>query len=379
MSEFSAVLEQICTPTLLVDECRARRNIAAMAGKARRSGVRFRPHFKTHQSAVVGDWFRSEGVTAITASSLDMATYFADHGWRDIMVAFPANVREVAKMADLAARVRLHLLVDSPATVAALAQQIAAPVGVWIEVDAGYRRSGVAWNSPADLYAVAEAVVATPQMALQGLLTHAGNTYAATSHAEILRLHGETLTRLERARNWLMEYGFLGLEISIGDTPACSVLDEFTGVDEVRPGNFVFYDVMQQQISACGWDDIALVAACPVVGVYPARNEVVVYGGAVHLSKESLRGADGSVSFGAVARFDATGWGAPLPGVGVRSLSQEHGIIHADPAAFAMHLADLRVGDLLAVYPIHSCLTADLLKHYRTLDGARIDMARIPR
>ena len=378
-SEFTVLLDQIVVPTMLLDERRARRNIAAMAEKARRSGVRFRPHFKTHQSAVVGDWFRTEGVTAITVSSLDMAAYFVEHGWLDILVAFPANVREMAKINDLAGRSRLHLLVDSPGTVAALALHLTAPVGVWLEVDAGYQRSGVAWNNASELYAVAAAVAQAPQLALQGLLTHAGNTYGATSTQEVLRLHDETLTRLERARNWLMEYGFLGLEISIGDTPACSVLEAFAGVDEVRPGNFVFYDVTQQQIGACHWDEIALVVACPVVGVYPARHEVVIYGGAVHLSKDNLRQADGSLSFGAVGRFDATGWQAPLPGVKVRSLSQEHGIIQADAAAFAAHLADLRVGDLIAVYPIHSCLTADLLKRYRTLDGARIDMAPIPR
>jgi len=379
MSEFTAVLEQVMTPTLLLDERRARRNIAAMADKARRSGVRFRPHFKTHQSAAIGAWFRSEGVTAITVSSLDMAGYFADHGWGDILVAFPANVRELTKINALANRVRLHLLVDSPAAVAALDARLTAPVGVWLEVDAGYTRSGVAWNSPADLYATAEAVIAAPQMALQGLLTHAGNTYGATSHPEIVRLYAETLTRLERARNWLMEYGFLGLELSIGDTPACSVMDGFTGVDEVRPGNFVFFDAMQQQISACTWDEIALTVACPVVGIYPARREVVVYGGAVHLSKESLRLADGSLSFGAVGRFTAAGWTAPLPGVKVRSLSQEHGIVQADADAFSAHLAGLHVGDLLAIYPVHSCLTADLLKRYRTLDGDVIDMAPIPR
>ena len=153
---------------MLLDERRARRNIAAMAEKARRSGVRFRPHFKTHQSAVVGDWFRAEGVTAITASSLAMAAYFADHGWSDIMVAFPANVREMAKINDLAGRIRLHLLVDSPATVAALALHLTAPVGVWMEVDAGYQRSGVGWNSAGDLYAVAAAAAQAPQITLQG-------------------------------------------------------------------------------------------------------------------------------------------------------------------------------------------------------------------
>jgi len=62
------VWDSITRPTLVVDEGRVRRNIARMATKARASGVRFRPHFKTHQSAAIGAWFREEGVTAITAS-----------------------------------------------------------------------------------------------------------------------------------------------------------------------------------------------------------------------------------------------------------------------------------------------------------------------
>ena len=44
---------QIETPTLLLNEAIARRNIERMANKARQNGVRFRPHFKTHQSAVL--------------------------------------------------------------------------------------------------------------------------------------------------------------------------------------------------------------------------------------------------------------------------------------------------------------------------------------
>ena len=40
----------------------------------------------------------------------------------------------------------------------------------------------------------------------------------------------------------------------------------------------------------------------------------------------------------------------------------------------ARDLAALKPGDLVAVLPIHSCLTADLLKEYLTLDGRRISM-----
>jgi D-serine deaminase-like pyridoxal phosphate-dependent protein len=83
----------ISVPTLLLDEGRARRNIFRMADKAASNQVRFRPHFKTHQSAAVGEWFRDVGVTAITVSSVEMARYFAAHGWNDITFAFPVNVR----------------------------------------------------------------------------------------------------------------------------------------------------------------------------------------------------------------------------------------------------------------------------------------------
>ena len=83
------------TPTALLNTSVVKRNIAAMAQKAQQNGVRFRPHFKTHQSATIGEWFRAEGVTAITASSVSMARYFADHGWHDITVAFPVNWREI--------------------------------------------------------------------------------------------------------------------------------------------------------------------------------------------------------------------------------------------------------------------------------------------
>ncbi|MEL6971921.1 MAG: alanine racemase, partial [Bacteroidota bacterium] len=67
----------ISTPTLLLDEQRCRRNIAAMVQNAEQQQVQLRPHFKTHQSLEIGRWFKENGVNKITVSSLAMAHYFA--------------------------------------------------------------------------------------------------------------------------------------------------------------------------------------------------------------------------------------------------------------------------------------------------------------
>ncbi len=398
-------LDALTVPTLLLDEARARANIRRMAQKAAHARARLRPHFKTHQSAAVGAWFRDEGIRAITVSSLRMARYFAavqtdaaaredgEPGWDDITVAFPLNLRELPLADDLAARVRLGLLVESVAAIEALGAGLSAPVDIWLEVDTGYHRSGVdltnggpanggpAHDEPgahafAALAALCAAAERHPHLRLRGLLTHSGHSYAPAAPAARAALHRATLALLERARAALHAAGFGPLELSVGDTPTAAAVDDLGPVDELRPGNFVFYDWMQHAFGVCREEEIAVAVACPVVAKYPARNEVVLYGGAVHLSKEFLRRADGTLEYGRIAPLAAEGWGPALPGVHLRSLSQEHGIVAATPAAYAEHLAPLALGDLVAVLPVHSCLTADLLKEYCTLDGRRLEMMR---
>jgi D-serine deaminase-like pyridoxal phosphate-dependent protein len=364
----------IVKPTIVLDELRVRSNIRRMAHRARQNQVRFRPHFKTHQSAAIGEWFREEGVSAITVSSVEMATYFAEHGWNDITIAFPANVREIAQINRLAAQLQLQLLIESEATAQILDRELAYPVGAWIEVDAGSGRSGVPWDNGGTLHAVANAITSSKVLRLQGLLTHAGNSYAARSLQEVSAVHAETTMRMQRMRSWLMEYGFLGLEISIGDTPACSMLQTWGDIDEARPGNFVFYDLTQMAIGSCSAADVGFVVACPVVAVHPERNEIVLYGGAVHLSKEMLAREDGTPSYGAVVWLRDGGWSEPIVGAWLRSLSQEHGVIRVAQSAWNGDLGGVQVGDLLGVLPVHSCLTADLLKEYRTVAGARVKM-----
>jgi D-serine deaminase-like pyridoxal phosphate-dependent protein len=352
-------LQRLERPVLLVDPDKARRNIERMAAKAAASGVAFRPHAKTHQSAAVAEWYRPFGIGRIDVSSLDMAGYFQTAGWTDILVGVPLNIHQIPAIDTLAASCDLQVLVESEAAASALAEKMKSPLGVWIEIDTGYHRTGIPVDRPDHMAAVARILARNPRLKLYGLLAHDGHTYGAVGREAVGAVFERSLDGLKKALSHLADRGFPGLALSIGDTPSCSLMESFPApITEIRPGNFIFYDLTQAAVGACRTADIAAVVACPVISLHPERGEAIVYGGGVHISKESVRGRDGGLCFGRIARLNAgqTGWMDALPDVSLVSLSQEQGIVRGS----ADFLASLALGDTLVILPVHACLTANL-------------------
>ncbi len=360
MPDFS----KIQVPTLLLDEEKARSNIRRMAEKARKSGVTFRPHFKTHQSRAVGRWFRDEGVDKITVSSLRMASYFAGDGWKDITVAFPVNLREISLINGLAEQVRLNLLLDSVEAARFLGRNLRHRVGIFIKVDVGYGRCGLTPEDLSLLWAVLAEIGRSRKMEFRGFLTHAGQTYHVLGREEIRSIYRRSVEMLKWFREQVAA-DYPEAILSYGDTPSCSLVEDLSDLDEIRPGNFVFYDLTQWSLGVCEPEDIAIAVACPVAGKYPRRREIVLYGGAVHLSKEQGTTPQGDSHFGLLADWTDNGWEFSGGCCALRRLSQEHGVL----SACERHFPRLRIGDLVAVLPVHSCLTADLAAGYVTLDG----------
>jgi D-serine deaminase-like pyridoxal phosphate-dependent protein len=325
-----------------------------MARKAAASGVRFRPHFKTHQSLEVGRWFRAAGVEAITVSSPDMAVEFAADGWEDILIAVPLNPGAEAVYRDLSERVTLGLLVDHPDHVAFL-QRTGLRVNAWIKIDAGYGRVGVAWDDRDTLRALAMGLTALPHARFAGLLpTPARPTSAAGARRS--RRSGVN-ARTACGRRTRRRGGCKRTSPSVTHRRAV-VLDRFDGCTEVRPGNFVYYDLQQLRIGSCGLEQIAAAVACPIVSVQPRRNEVVVHGGAVHVSRDVVADPDLGTIFGRAMSDVGDGWSAFADGVALVRLSQEHGVLTGPPE----WIASRRVGDVLRIVPAHSCLAASALR-----------------
>lgn len=345
-----------------------------MAAKAAASGVLFRPHFKTHQSAEIGSWFRAQGVSAITVSSLDMAWYFHEQGWQDITLAMVINPALIPDLERLAGLVKLGLLADSAEILTRLGRELKNPLRVWLKLDTGYRRTGLDAADQSGLKQAAQTLKTFPHLEPAGILNHCGQAYRCADRRAIMQLYRENTARLNQVRLFLEELLQRKLLLSVGDTPSCNTLEDFAPADEIRPGNFVFNDLMQLASGSCAEADLALAVACPLIGKYPQRAEIVLHGGAVHLSREFTRNPDGSPRFGLATRLSEQGWGPLNNAASIHSLSQEHAVAYADPD-FARTLAR---GEAMAVIPVHACLAVAAVNYYHCLQNGDFPAMNAP-
>jgi D-serine deaminase-like pyridoxal phosphate-dependent protein len=344
-------------PTFIVNTAKVHLNIKKMQHKAVKSQVAFRPHFKTHQTLQSAELFREKGIHKIAVSSVTMANYFATHNWNDITIAFSLNLKEVNEIDKLASEIDLNLLVESAYGADFLRKNIDSKAGIFIKIDTGYRRTGLTPVNLDEVKRIIQIIKNSETLTFKGFLAHAGHTYLATSKKEIEYIYQSGIQQLNQLKSIFLD-DFPNLIVSFGDTPSSSIINDLSGVDEIRPGNFVYYDVMQLKLGSCSEDEIACAVACPVVAVHNDRNEIVIYGGAVHLSKEFIVTKNGQKNYGLVTEIQQSGWSKAIEGAYVKSISQEHGVIFI-PDVF---INKFKPGDMIGILPVHSCLTANLLK-----------------
>jgi len=355
----------VSTPSFLVDRSIVARNCERMRAKARASGVTFRPHVKTHKVAEIGRMQHGGAIGPITVSTLAEAEYFARDGFRDITYAVPiATTRDkIERAAALASKIeRLSVLIDSEPALRAL-EKYAASHGVtfdvFLKVDCGYHRAGVDPDNP-DSVRLAIAIARSEALRFQGLLTHAGHSYHARDVEEIRRVAAEEVASLTRFRALLASEGLEDTRRSIGSTPTTSVVERFDECDEVRPGNYVFYDAMQATIGSCALSDVAVSVLTTVIGSYPERGAIIVDAGALALSKDAGPDhVDPQFGYGVVCDLDLQ----PLP-MRIIALSQEHGKIAAQ--------THVPVGTRLRIIPNHSCLTAAMYDVFQIVDRGKV-------
>jgi D-serine deaminase-like pyridoxal phosphate-dependent protein len=361
-------LQTIKTPSLLLDIARVKRNAARMSERVKGFGASLRPHVKTHKCVEVAR-IQTEGHAGdITVSTLAEARAFAAHGFRDITYAVPIEPGKFTEAFELTKTCeRLALITDDvsiPSSLDESARRAGVKLDLFLKVDCGYHRCGVEPDRPEALE-IPRLISDAPNLRFAGILTHAGHSYHARTRDELLGIARHERDLMKEFASRLQAESIEVPTVSVGSTPTITTVDHLDGVDEARPGNYIFFDAFQATLGSCRFDDCALTVLASVVHRDRARRKVVLDAGAIALSKD--RGAcelDPACGFGRVLDLEGGDTGAR-----VGSVSQEHGEVLVEDETL---LDRLTIGSRVRVLANHSCLTAAQHSHYNVLEDERI-------
>jgi D-serine deaminase-like pyridoxal phosphate-dependent protein len=346
-------IQDLPTPSLLLDLDILEGNLDLMQARANALGVRLRPHIKTHKCIEIARLQRDRGAIGITVSTLEEAMAFAAAGFEDITWAFPLivsrldEVREMCRIADFA------VTLDTISAIEAL-EASGIDVPVWIKVDCGYGRAGVDPSSEAAVE-VARRLADSATLHLRGCLTHAGHTYEQESADAIVAV-------AEAERVVMTGFGArlrgLGIDpgtLSVGSTPGMSLVSSLEGIDEARPGNYALYDYTQTRLGSCGIERSAASVLSTVVSSQPGRDVCIADAGALVMSKDT--GKDRPIHYGRL--YENISSDRLDTDLRILSVSQEHARVSAS----------LPVGMKLRIVPNHSCLTVAQFDHFTVVRG----------
>lgn len=359
--------DELRTPAFLVDLDRVEDNALKIATFAQQSGLRLRPHVKTHKTWEIARVQCRYGAAGITVSTLAEAHYFAAHGFEDILYAVPLSPDKLPECLRLAQKITFSIITDHEQVITALldrCREAPSPLGVYLKINSGAQRAGIEPDDPRIPF-WAEQLHQAPGVTFKGILTHAGQSYLST-HDEVgeVALHEAAILRSVADR--IERHGIPCVERSLGSTPVTSVapsLSGYEGITEMRPGNYIFYDRYMLASGHCTLDEIACRVLTRVIGVYPDRKHLLIDAGALALSKDlgPTHLCDFEGGYGLI--LDHPGW--KLAG-----LSQEHGRIEIQDSTEASRV---NPGDFLEIIPNHSCLTAALFPEYVCMKQGKLE------
>jgi D-serine deaminase-like pyridoxal phosphate-dependent protein len=347
-------LAGIETPAALVDLARVRRNLRTAADYCTAHGLGWRPHVKTHKSPELARMQLAAGAIGLTVATPREAEVMADV-CGDLLMAHPPVGPKVDRIVALAERVRISVALDSEASLLPLAAAAAAAgrtVGVLVEIDVGMGRVGL--PDAGDVLAlVRRARDLAPAIDWRGILFYPGHIRVPAPEQDALL--AEVSQRLGRVLDVLRAAGHHPAVVSGGSTPTLFRSHEIAGLTEIRPGTSIFHDRDSVALGVAGPEDIAYSVLATVVST-GVPGQAVVDAGSKALAKEEFRAGSGEGGYGVLL---------DRPGIRVRSVSEEHGVLDLSATAWRPS-----VGERVRIVPNHVCVSVNLQDRLLAFDPA---------
>ncbi|MEH6677324.1 DSD1 family PLP-dependent enzyme [Phenylobacterium sp.] len=238
------------TPVLVLDLDVLDRNIATMAELAAKAGIRLRPHAKTHKSVDVARRQVAAGAVGLCCAKLGEAEVLAEGGIEGLHITSPVvSGPAIARLMALNARTeRLSVVADHPDNVAALAAAASPerPLGVFVDIDPGIRRTGVVSDEAA--VALARQIAEAPGLTYEGVQKYCGREQHIEAYDERREAIVAQTEALRVTIEALAAAGLAPPVVTGGGTGTHRIDLELGVFTEWQVGSYVFMD---DQYAAC--------------------------------------------------------------------------------------------------------------------------------
>jgi 3-hydroxy-D-aspartate aldolase len=348
-------LDEVDTPALVVDLDALEGNIARMAEAVKGSGVRLRPHAKSHKCAEIARKQIATGAIGVCSQKVSEAEALVAGGVADVLVTNEiVGARKVGRLARLAREAKVAVLADDAGNVAALdaaARAERVRLDVLIEIDVGAHRCGIEPGEPA--LALAKAIAGCRNLRFAGLHAYHGAAQHVRSAAERRAAIAAAAEKAQMTKTLIEKAGMACETITGAGTGTFLLEGESRVFNEIQPGSYVFMDAdYNRNAWEEGWPSFAqsLFVLATVMST-PAPDRAVVDAGLKASSVDS---------------------GMPLvhqrPGVEYLKASDEHGVLKIAPGAKASKL-----GEKILLVPGHCDPTVNLYDWFVCVRKGRVE------
>lgn len=350
-------IHDLDTPAILIDLEVMERNLTRMADYARAHQLRLRPHTKTHKIPALGARQIALGAAGLTVAKPGEAEVMTASGTPDLLIAYPTvGARKLARVAALARTLRLTMSLDSVEVARALSEAASAAhveIGVLAEIDVGLNRVGVTIGP--ELTTLIQTINQLPGLRWEGLAFYPGQVKKldAEGEAEIAAIR----ERLAAALALVRAAGLACPIVSAGSTPTWNHSHGMAGVNEIRPGTYIFNDRNTVLSGACDWSDCAAVILTTVAST-SRPGQIIIDGGSKTFSSDRLANSS-EVTFGRLLEDDAARF---------HKMNEEHGYVDVSQCSRAF-----RVGDRVRLIPNHICVAMNLHEQVYGVRGEQVE------
>jgi D-serine deaminase-like pyridoxal phosphate-dependent protein len=345
----------IDTPALVLDLDAFERNLARMAEALRGSGVRLRAHAKCHKTPEIALRQIALGAAGICCQKVSEAAVFVAAGIQDVLVTNQVmGQTKLRHLAALAREARMGVLVDHPQqveTLSAVAQEEGVTLDVYVEVNVGANRCGVAPGEEAVRLAL-QVADAAPQLRFMGLHCYHGPAQHLRAPEDRAAAIAGAVEAARTTRAAIEACG-IAVERVTGAGTGSFQHERDSGVfNEIQAGSYIFMD-RDYGDNRRGEDDIAFEHALFVRTTVMSR------------ATPERAVVDAGLKASSVDSGLPTVW--QRPDLRYVKAADEHGALATSDAAA------LSLGDQLMLVPGHCDPTVNLYDELVCVRGERVE------